>query len=636
MKEYSVEFLPDHMTIIVAEGTTILQAALKAGMEMDSPCGGRGTCGKCAVKILTGRVVMKSNDHGAVDILQSGFVLACQALVTENLSVEVPARSRIMQSNVLVTANTMQADLLKDGTGLFPFKPFIRRITLELNKPDIFSIVNDLDILLHKLIQETGYPEIAISLKILTTLPHIIREQNWRVTVYLFEYDGKAEIIDICPGKGTPPLGLAIDIGTTTVVVYLVNLDTGMVIDKEGDYNLQSIYGADVISRMIHCDEQKNGLNDLQTAVIQTINQLIETLCIKASICMQDIYNIVYAGNTVMAHLLLGIDPAYIRLEPYTPAATVYPFARAAELGIQINPMGYVVSLPSIASYVGGDIVAGVLAAQLFKQEQVTLFIDIGTNGELVLGNKEWLVTCACSAGPAFEGAGISCGVRAKSGAISEIEINDEQDVRLKTIDDESPIGICGSGMICAIAEMKNKGIIDRAGKFTHGLSHKRIRKTEEGYEYVLVFSEGSSLDRDISITENDIKNIIRSKGAIYAGIRTMLQMVSLDFSSISRVYIAGGFGNFINIQDAIALGLLPDLDPQCFQYLGNSSIQGALHVLLCQDAYKEAVEISKNMTYLELSIGNSFINEFVSSMFIPHTDLTLFPNAKNQRMCLR
>lgn len=623
MKEYAVEFLPDHATIHVAKGTTILQVALTAGMEMDSPCGGKGTCGKCVVEIVSGQVDMKPDKPARADKLKTGFVLACQALVKENITVAVPAQSRIMESNVLVTSNITK-------TELFPFKPFIRKITLDLDKPDISSIANDLDILLRKLTKETGYPKIAITLKTLTTLPHIIREQDWKVTVYLFEYDGNAEIIDICSGNGSPPLGLAIDIGTTTVVVYLVNLESGEVIDKNGDYNLQSIYGADVISRMIHCEEQKNGLDDLQSAIIKTVNQLTKNLCKRNNIKYRDIYNIVYAGNTVMTHLLLGIEPSNIRLEPYTPAATVYPFARAVELGIKVNPLAYVVSLPAVASYVGGDIVAGALAAQLFKQEKVTLFIDIGTNGELVLGNKEWLVACACSAGPAFEGAGISSGVRAKSGAISGIEINDDLEVRIKTIDEESPIGICGTGMISAISEMKDKKIIDRAGKFMHGLSHRRIRKIPEGYEYVLVFSQECGLDHDITITENDIKNIIRSKGAVYAGIRTMLQMVSLDFSSIEQVYIAGGFGNFINIKDAIAIGLLPDLDLERFQYLGNSSVQGSLHVLLSQYAYQKAIEISKNMTYMELSIGNSFMDEFVSSMFLPHTDLTLFPNAKS------
>jgi uncharacterized 2Fe-2S/4Fe-4S cluster protein (DUF4445 family) len=331
-----------------------------------------------------------------------------------------------------------------------------------------------------------------------------------------------------------------------------------------------------------------------------------------------------------MTHLFLKVSPKYLRLEPYIPAATNFPAVKAETLGLAINSNAPVITVPSVASYVGGDITSGVLATGFTRSEKLTLFIDIGTNGELVLGNNEWLATCACSAGPAFEGSGISCGMRAMDGAIDHIDIDiDTLEVKCRTIGNKKALGICGSGLIYSLSEMIGAEIIDRAGKINEGKDTQRIRRGDEGLEYVIVWADESGSLQDIVITEGDVKNLLRAKGAIFAGIRCMLQQVQLSVEDIERVYIAGGFGNYINIEDAINIGLLPDLPIEKYEFVGNTSVQGAMLMLLHKDALDEALKLANHMTYLELSVGNLFMDEFISAMFIPHTDLSLFPSTK-------
>jgi uncharacterized 2Fe-2S/4Fe-4S cluster protein (DUF4445 family) len=467
-----------------------------------------------------------------------------------------------------------------------------------------------------------------MSLEVLRNFSEVLRKGNWEVTVTLVEAYDKLEIISIEPGVSKKPCyGLAVDIGTTTVAINLLDTAKGKIIDRVGTYNKQAVYGSDVISRIIYTDENPRGLELLQKAVIESINELIDELLIKNDLQGDNISAVVCAGNTVMCHLFMKIPATFLRLEPYIPATTKFPVLKAKDLNLNINEEALIITLPSIASYVGGDITSGVLATMLSKSEKITLFIDIGTNGELVLGNNEWLVTCSCSAGPAFEGSGISCGMRAMDGAIDLIEIDRlSLEVKCRTIGEIKPLGICGSGLIYSLSEMKSAGIIDRAGKILENLSSSRIRLGSEGMEYVLAYESENGCSQDIVITQSDIKNLLRAKAAIFAGIRTMLQQVQLDVSDIERVYIAGGFGSFINIKDAINIGLLPDLPLERYEYVGNSSVQGAMIVLLCKEAIKEAEELAGTMVYLELSVGNLFMEEFVSATFIPHTDLGLFP----------
>jgi len=456
----------------------------------------------------------------------------------------------------------------------------------------------------------------------------MIRKGSFEITVTIADFQGRREIIAAEPGKALKPAyGAAVDIGTTTVVAVILDLETGNILDQEGSYNKQASYGSDVISRIVYADENKEGLAVLKASVTDTINDLLETVLKRNSLDPDDVVAMVYGGNTIMTHMFLGVTPKYLRLEPYLPAAVKFPPVKAGETGVGIHPDAPVVAIPSRASYVGGDITAGVFAVLPGGSEEFNLFIDIGTNGELVLGNSDWLVTCSCSAGPAFEGSGIACGMRAMEGAIDRIEIDaDTAELSYSVIGRGKPTGVCGSGLICSLSEMREAGIIDRAGKIQTDKGSGSIRDGQEGPEYLLVPAEESGTGRDIVITESDIKNLIRAKAAIFAGIITMLEQVQLDVSDIANIYIAGGFGSHISITDAIHIGMFPDLPENKYEYVGNSCISGAMAGLLSGEALKEMEAIADRMTYIELSIGNQFMEEFVSASFIPHTDMRLFP----------
>jgi uncharacterized 2Fe-2S/4Fe-4S cluster protein (DUF4445 family) len=389
--------------------------------------------------------------------------------------------------------------------------------------------------------------------------------------------------------------------------------------------------GDDVITRIVYASE-KNGLQELQDLVVGNVNSLLTELANKNHVAPGMIDYLVAAGNTTMTHLFYGVNPQYIREEPYIPTAAFFPLIRGKNVGILTDPQAVVYTMPNVASYVGGDITAGVLVSQMHKQENVSLFIDVGTNGEIVLGNSDWLVTAACSAGPAFEGSGIKFGMRAMEGAIEEVEINPKTyEVNYRVIGDTKPIGICGSGMIDALAEMYLNGVIDMKGKIRDEIASKRIRRGENGLEYVLAWRVESSINKEIVLTEVDLDNLIRAKAAIYAGFCTLLAQMNMTFADVDKIFIAGGFGRYIDVERAITIGLLPDLAVDKFQFLGNTSIMGAYYALLCDRLRHEAEDIARKMTYLELSVSRSFMDEYMSALFLPHTNLDAFPTVKKE-----
>lgn len=630
MAQFQVTFLPDNIEITVEEGTNLLEAARTAGIELGSPCGGSGTCGKCAVRVASGAYEAGNDFHLTEEWKAQGYTLSCTASVKGDLTVEIPEKSRMKKHKVVLSERQIRENGFLQQNGK---NPVGRKYHLVLTKPDLADNMNDLDRVRKALKKEYGVTEAMISLDCLRKLPEAIRLGDFEITVTVIMSQGRCEIIGVESGKAEKPaFGAAVDMGTTTVVVVLVDLESETIVDQEGTYNKQATYGSDVISRIIYADENRDGLNVLKEAAIDTVNELLAELLARNDLSAEDIISMVCGGNTVMTHLLLGVTPTYLRLEPYLPAAVTFPSVKAGTLGIGIHFHAPVLTLPSVASYVGGDISAGVFAILPKDSDELNLFIDIGTNGELVLGNSEWLVTCSCSAGPAFEGSGINCGMRAMDGAIDWIEIDPvNMEAGYRVINGGKPLGICGSGLIYSLSEMLEAGIIDRAGKIRTqpetGAGGSRIRIGWEGPEYLLVPASKSGTGRDIVITEGDIKNLLRAKGAIFAGIRTMLQQVQLDMSVISNVFIAGGFGKYINITDAVRIGLLPDLPEEKYEYVGNSCIQGAILGLLSREALVEMDEIASKMTYLELSIGNQFMDEFISAVFIPHTDLSLFPS---------
>lgn len=656
---FDVTFVPDNLSVTVAPGTTLRRAAAMAGLELKSTCGGEGTCGLCLVKVIEGAEIGARFLGGniAPKWRREGYLSACRTLVEGDLVVEVPDFARLARHRVLVDKIRKGEILAEEETDVvarFGLDPLLRRITLRLDPPSLTENASDWARLAAALRRLAGDPSLTVGagLGFLRKLPKALREGDWEVTVWLRGWDealaraaktagggngpaastlsdapARVEAVDVASGKAAGPnLGLAVDIGTTSVVTYLVDLDRGVTLATRGTFNHQARYGDDVITRIVCATEEPKGLDQLHKAVVESINELVDGMCLVLDIRPREIRTVAVAGNTTMEHLFLKVPPDFIRLEPYIPAAIEFPIVPAGDLGLRVNPAAPVRCVPSVASYVGGDIVAGVLETGVADRDEVTLFIDIGTNGEMVLGNREWMVACACSAGPCFEGGGITCGMRAVPGAIERLEITPDFDVRVETVGGDEAKGICGSGLVDALAKLREAGIIDRAGKFQK-IDTPRLREGPDGPEFVLVWRAAGQ--PEIVITEADVKNLIRAKGAIYAGIRSLLAAVDLGLGDISRIVIAGGFGNYLNVRDAVKIGMLPDVEPSRYRFAGNTSVKGARAALLSRRAFETARELASKMTYLELSAGQGFMDEFVSALFLPHTDLTQFPSVE-------
>ena len=466
---------------------------------------------------------------------------------------------------------------------------------------------------------------------------------TWRITTLLdahVELDGKRSqerLIDLLPGhipESEPLWGVAIDIGTTTVSVWLVDLITGKVAAQVAEYNGQIARGEDVISRIIYASKN-GGRQEMQNRVIETINQLIERACKRATdVRPEQIVKATVAGNSTMIHLLLGIPAASIRLAPFVTAINHPPLLTAADLGLSLHPEATIDCLPGVASYVGADISAGVLACRMDETEKLTLFLDVGTNGETVLGSREWLVTCACSAGPAFEGAGVLHGMRATKGAIEEVWVSGANAAQpyeptYRVIGSVKPRGLCGSGLISLLSEMFLTGVVDKAGNVNLALAPvtRRVREGEHGPEYVVAWGAETENGEDIAVSNVDIDNLKRAKAAIYAGFTVLAESVGVPLEMVEQILIGGSFGKYINVEKAVQIGLLPDMPWERFQFLGNTAVQGAYYALLDWRSRDRVRDIASQMTYIELSADNSFYEAFMSAMFLPHTDLTSFPS---------
>ncbi|MFA5090418.1 MAG: ASKHA domain-containing protein [Candidatus Omnitrophota bacterium] len=457
-------------------------------------------------------------------------------------------------------------------------------------------------------------------------LGELLRTSDWKVTVTLGSRNKTTEIVLIEPGDTSKSnFGVCFDIGTTTITGQLVDLNRDKVVGTRVTYNKQASFGSDVITRIIYAQEEE-GLEKLHHAVAEGMNQMILELIQEHGVDLNDVTCALCAGNTTMVHILLKVDPTHIRQEPYVPTANFIPVIRAAEAGIKINPRGLLSCVPGVSSYVGGDVTAGVLSCGMDEENNLCLLIDIGTNGEIVLGNREFLIAASASAGPAFEGSGVSCGMRATKGAIQKAILSkDGTQVKCDTIGGIAPVGICGSGYIDLISEMLHKGVIDRSGKMKLN-ANGRIRDSENGKEFVVVFKGESGSPSDIVITEGDIDNIKRAKAAIYAAVATLINSMSLDLTKIKKIFIAGGFGTSIDVKKAIHIGLLPDIEESRFIFVGNSSLSGARQMLLSYEAIRKADDIARKITYFELSVAKGYMDEYMSALFFPHTDLSRFP----------
>ena len=612
--KYTVLFKPDDVSVSVDRGTTILDAAVRAGVDLNSSCGSKGTCKKCKV-IVEGPVEIEARSELDQKMLDKGYRLACQTHITGEVTVFVPEEARLQAHQIMDK---------HDEHGLVSLSPLTEEKGIKLDPPSLVDSLGDLERLARYLDIDAG--QLGLPLSVLRELPSTLRSSGWKVSVVRDAADLGGSIVSITSGKGCN-FGAALDIGTTTVVLSLIDLLTGRTLATASEYNRQSRAGDDVISRIAQAEE--GGLEELQDLVIQTINHLIMEVRASASklVGQCDITAMSVAGNTTMMHLFLGLDPSHIRYDPYIPVTNMPPLVRAKDLGLGINPNAPIYCVPGRASFVGGDIIADVISSGMHKRDELALLIDVGTNGEVALGNNDFLVSCSTSAGPAFEGGEVACGMRAMAGAIERISISERLDIKAKVIGGRAPLGICGSGLIDLVAQMFLRGIIDKKGRI-QDIASKRIRRTDEGGEFVVV-QEDRGKGKQIVITDSDLANIIRTKAAVYAGCSVLLKALENVFEDLDRVYIAGGFGNYIDVENAILIGLLPDLPRERFRFIGNAALAGAVQTLLSEPKRSETRQVYEAMTYLELTNSQLFFDEFSSASFLPHTDIARFESVQ-------
>lgn len=632
-----VTFMPDNITVEVGAGENLLRAAMAADVRISAPCGGDGTCGKCRMVLKSGPTAMRPNSRLTDEELAQGYVLACVTHVEGDVIVHIPPESRPGAVPARVRGRKRPNPMLsaEEWSSRVPCKrmePPVAALSLTLNSPDLSDNASDAARLRQGLRRAHRIADIDIPLETIRLLPDVLRAGEWTITAFVADTGkGIPRLCSIRPGDVTDRhFAVACDIGTTTVEAALISLPEGSVLAREAEYNEQVRHGEDVISRIIAASTDE-GLECLRSLVVTTISRLVDRMCEESGVAPEEIACYVAAGNTVMTHLLLGVTPRNIRTAPYIPAASAFPVTSARSVGLQASEGAPLITVPCPASWLGGDIVAGLVASGIPWSEKMTLFVDIGTNGEIVLGSKEWLVGCSCSAGPTFEGGGITHGMRAADGAIEQVRIDtDTLEPMILSIGSIKPLGVCGSGLIDCVSELFLSGAIDRNGVFARNDS-ERIRTGARGVEYLLVRAEDSGTARDIVITETDIENVIRAKAAVFAGISVLLESVDIDIADIGEVIVAGGFGHYLDLDHVMTLGMLPELPAARYRFIGNGSLLGTRLMATSREALEKAHRVSETLTYLELSVNAGFMNMYTSSMFLPHTDLSLFPQAERK-----
>mgnify|MGYP002630065331 CR=1 FL=1 len=638
MSECTITFLPHDRAVTVSSGESLIRAALQAGVHINASCGGEGVCGKCRVLVEKGSVSEGITERVSKEDSDKGYRLACLAKVTEDVTIRIPIESSIDKSVMnlqatprrTATIKHMDFESLKEE-GLFI--PPVEKIFLTLSPPNAQNNMPDVTRLIEYLKLEASEHKLELTLPVIRKLPGVMRESDFQLTVTVIRpvrSDGKNLITNVQAGDKTGSnYAVAMDIGTTTIYGQLIDLSTGECLGEAGDFNGQISYGEDVITRIMYA-EKPSGLEKLQEVVTATINSVLEKIIRQSKIDREDISTITFSGNTTMTQLFLKIDPRNIRRAPYVPTATMYPPFTAITLGVNINEHCIALIYPQVSSFVGGDIVAGVMGSGMYRKEELTLFLDIGTNAELVVGNKDWLACTACSAGPAFEGGGIEFGMRAAKGAIEDFSMDPVTfNPMIFTIGDVRPKGICGSGLITMAAVMFEMGLINNRGKFNRDLGTPRIRKTNHVWEYVIAWKDETQIDRDIVLTEPDLDNLIRAKGAIYSGCMTLLEEVGLSMDEVEHIILAGGFGSYIDLEKAMVLGLLPEIDPERVTFIGNGSLMGARMSSLTNRIRKDVVSVTQKMTNFELSETPSYMDNYIAAMFLPHTEIEKFPRLK-------
>lgn len=629
------------VTIDCNAGDNLLELARRANVAIDAPCSGNGSCGKCRVQLVEGELESIQSRHISDEEYEAGWRLSCNSRIVGDCTVFVPDIASAYQSRMktadlsspkeIAIFQECQEQLKESG---IRFENSFLAVQLDLAVPTLEDTMPDNERLTWAIEDALGVSHVEIPFCVMVKLAATLREENFSVCVKGYRKEDTFCCMEICGKDDTAIVGAAIDIGTTTVTMVLTDLANGKILAKGSSGNGQIRYGADVINRIIE-QGRPGGRVKLQNAIIkETLNPILGNLCKSAGITKRDILRLAVGANTTMNHLFVGVDAESVRMEPYVPSFFSWEGMRAGDVNLLANPVAPVLIAPNIGSYVGGDITAGTLASGIWDKDEMSLFIDLGTNGEIVFGNRDFLMSCACSAGPAFEGGDISCGMRATDGAVEACTIDKAtMEPTLSIVGDEGqkPVGICGSGIIDIISELFRTGIINAKGLFVREGS--RVKRDSHGMgRYVLAHAEESETGREISINEVDIDNFIRAKGAIFSAIDTLLKSVDMTVDMIDSVYVAGGIGSGINMKNAVNIGMFPDVDLSKFHYIGNSSLSGAYAMVVSDEAAAKTAEVAANMTYLELSTYPGYMDSFVAACFLPHTDARLFPNSVQEK----
>ncbi|MBR9947123.1 DUF4445 domain-containing protein [Clostridiaceae bacterium Marseille-Q4145] len=628
--------------VAVTAGENLLEVARKANVAIDAPCSGNGSCGKCRVKFISGELDSEKTRHITEEDYAEGWRLSCCSKVTGDVEVLVPDIASAYKSRMKVADlsspeevaifDRAKQDVADAG---ITFENDFSVVELQMTAPSLEDTMPDNERLSWAIEAATGIENVKLTYHVLKKLPDALRDNEFHVNVVLKKLHHSVLVYDVVPVTEERICGAAIDIGTTTVSAVILDLRDGKILAKASAGNGQIRYGADVINRIIE-SRKIGGEAKLQKAIIdETLNPMLHNMCRAAGIQGSQIYHLCVASNTTMNHLLLGVNADPLRMEPYIPDFFETEDVSAYDLRLDVHPNAKVIIAPNIGSYVGGDITAGTLVSMIWNKPEFNLFIDLGTNGEIVFGNSDFMMSCACSAGPAFEGGDISCGMRATDGAIEACSIDAktmEPTFSVIGKEGQKPVGLCGSGIIDVIAELFRCGIISPKGKFVR--EGDRVRHDHYGIgSYVLAFKEDAAGHKDVEINEVDIDNFIRAKGAIFSAICTMLRSLDFDVSMIENVYVAGGIGSGINMRNAVTIGMFPDVEIDKFHYIGNSSLTGAYNITLSTEAEQKVHDLAHNITYMELSTDPSYMDEFVAACFIPHTNTALFPSVKQEEI---
>jgi uncharacterized 2Fe-2S/4Fe-4S cluster protein (DUF4445 family) len=625
-KTCRVYFGPSGLKVEVERGTILLEAAHKVGLYLSSVCGGDGYCGKCKVTVDEGQFQAQPTGLLTPDEMRDNVVLACQTRILSDMTVTVPSSHALETGRILIDsdAHRFSGPAGDEHLAAFEFDPLVRKLYLEMTPPSVQDHTADHERLYLAIRARIDAPVMQTGFRVLQKLPEVLQECGYKATVTVGRRGGATEVIDIEGGNHSRRnFAVVVDLGTTTVVAHLVDLATATTLDTEATYNSQLSFGEDYIRRIIYA-EQNGAFEELQSRIVKDVNNLIVTLALRQNVGLPEITTVVCAGNTAMIHFLLNLDARRIRREPYVASANFVPAIRAAEVGIQISKRGLLYCLPGVAAYVGSDIVGGVLATGMFARKGIALLADIGTNGEIVLGNRDWLVCASSSAGPAFEGSGVRHGMRAGAGAIERISYRGPGQIHYDTIGDAPPAGICGSGLLDLLAELYTHGVIDRTGRFAEN-HDPSLSDGEDGRQYRLVPAADDR--QEIVITQADIDNLLRSKAGVFAAIRVLMEATQTKLADLETVYLAGGFGNFLNVRHAVTIGMLPDVPVEKIRFVGNTSIAGAKMALLSRKALQQAEKIAAGMTCFDLMSHTGYMEEFIRAKFLPHTDLALFPS---------